>query len=136
MAPLSTPAPPIPSHNPIPLSASQEAEVREVYYKRVRQRCAPEIKDFAACAINRTISATWACRRERLAMNACMVQFASQAEQDAAREEWFATRDERRAAREAKERRRVEQEKFHREWWGLDENGRRKFEEKEREQER
>jgi hypothetical protein len=30
--------------NPLPLSASQEQEVKQMYYKRVRARCAPEIK--------------------------------------------------------------------------------------------
>jgi COX assembly protein 1 len=30
--------------NPLPLSASQEAEVRKLYYARVRTRCADEIK--------------------------------------------------------------------------------------------
>ena len=75
--------------------------------------------DFASCALNRTISATWACRQQRLAMNNCMIAHASQQEQDAAREEWFATRDERRKEREAKEARKKEQEKFHRAWWGM-----------------
>lgn len=58
-------------------------------------------------------------------MNTCMLQFANQAEQDTARDEWFATRDVRKKEREDKEERRKEQEKFHREWWGLDENGKR-----------
>jgi len=52
-------------------------------------------------------------------MNACMVQHATQSEQDAAREEWFATRLKRQRDREKREERRKEQEKFHREWWGL-----------------
>lgn len=65
------------------------------------------------------------CRAQRRAMNTCMIQYATQGEQDAAREEWFATRDVRRKEREAKEEKRKEQEKFHREWWGLDENGKR-----------
>ncbi len=52
-------------------------------------------------------------------MNNCMVKHATQAEQDAAREEWFATRLKRQIEREKKEERRKEQEKFHREWWGL-----------------
>ena len=52
-------------------------------------------------------------------MNKCMVSHATQEEQDAAREEWFATRDKRIKEREEKERRKLEQEKFHREWWGL-----------------
>lgn len=69
--------------------------------------------------MNRTISATWACRTERLGMNSCMVSYATQKEQDAAREEWFSTRDERMRQREEKEKKRKEQEKFHREWWGL-----------------
>ncbi|KAL8900009.1 MAG: hypothetical protein Q9192_001296 [Flavoplaca navasiana] len=107
------------SRNPIPLSSSQETQVRELYYKRVRGYCADEIRDFASCALNRTISATWACRQQRLAMNNCMIAHASQQEQDAAREEWFATRDERRKEREAKEARKKEQEKFHRAWWGM-----------------
>lgn len=52
-------------------------------------------------------------------MNSCMVSHATQHEQDAAREEWFATRDVRQREREQKEKRKKEQEKFHREWWGL-----------------
>lgn len=52
-------------------------------------------------------------------MNNCMIKHATQAEQDAAREEWFATRLKRQRDRELKEERRKEQEKFHREWWGL-----------------
>lgn len=78
-----------------------------------------KLLDFAACATNRTISATWACRAERLGMNSCMVSYATQKEQDAAREEWFSTRDERMRQREEKEKKIKEQEKFHREWWGL-----------------
>lgn len=35
---------PLPSRNPLPLSASQEAQVRELYYKRVRGYCANEIR--------------------------------------------------------------------------------------------
>jgi len=34
----------VPSRNPIPLSASQEAQVRDVFYARVRSRCTDEIK--------------------------------------------------------------------------------------------
>ena len=75
--------------------------------------------DFAACALHRTFSATWVCRPERHIMNSCMLVHATQHEQDAAREEWFATRGQRMQEREAKERKKAEQEKFHREWWGL-----------------
>ena len=35
---------PMPSRNPLPLSASQEAQVREVFNARVRGMCADEIK--------------------------------------------------------------------------------------------
>lgn len=35
---------PVPSRNPLPLSASQEAQVRELYHSRVRSYCAAEIK--------------------------------------------------------------------------------------------
>jgi COX assembly protein 1 len=38
------PLPPLPSRNPIPLSASQEAQVRDVFYARVRSKCVDEIK--------------------------------------------------------------------------------------------
>lgn len=34
----------MPSKNPLPLSATQEAQVRDVYYARVRGLCAEEIK--------------------------------------------------------------------------------------------
>ena len=55
---------------------------------------------FAECAVNRTITATWVCREQRLAMNACMVAHAKPEEEDRAREEWFATHEERRKAKE------------------------------------
>ncbi|KAK2768323.1 hypothetical protein FQN54_000176 [Arachnomyces sp. PD_36] len=120
--PPQTSTPDINIRNPTPLSATQEAQVRDIYYKRVRGHCAAEIKgmsaapeayntsfyrnkepnnspEFAACAINRTISATWVCRQQRLAMNSCMVAHAKPEEEDRAREEWFAGRDERRRAR-------------------------------------
>ncbi len=66
-------------------------------------------------------------------MNSCMVAHATQEEQDRAREEWFATRDLRRKEREEKEAKRKEQEKFHREWWGLDEQGKRVMDKQARE---
>lgn len=34
----------VPSRNPLPLSASQEAQVRDIYYQNVRAQCADEIK--------------------------------------------------------------------------------------------
>ena len=52
-------------------------------------------------------------------MNSCMILHATQMEKDAAREEWFATRDLRQRQREEKELRKKEQEKFHRDWWNL-----------------
>ncbi|KAK2747209.1 hypothetical protein FQN55_005204 [Onygenales sp. PD_40] len=99
----SSPTPPasINFRNPLPLSAAQEAQVQDLFHKRVRGHCAAEIKEFAACAINRTITATWICRKQRLAMNACMVEHAKPEVEDRAREEWFAGREERRRAREA-----------------------------------
>lgn len=44
---LPTPPPErlgVPSRNPLPLSASQESQVRDIYYARVRKQCAEEIK--------------------------------------------------------------------------------------------
>jgi COX assembly mitochondrial protein 1 len=40
---------PMPSRNPLPLSASQEAQVRELYHARVRNYCAAEIKGKQSC---------------------------------------------------------------------------------------
>jgi COX assembly protein 1 len=34
----------VPSRNPLPLSASQEAQVRDIFHARVRKQCAKEIK--------------------------------------------------------------------------------------------
>lgn len=48
-----------------------------------------------------------------------MALHATEEEHDRAREEWFAQRMVRAKEREHKERRKIEQEKFHREWWGL-----------------
>lgn len=66
-------------------------------------------------------------------MNACMKAHATPAEQDAAREEWFAKRLERQKEKERKARRKMEQENFLREWWGLPEKDR---EERRREEEK
>ncbi|KAJ5987598.1 hypothetical protein N7451_011963 [Penicillium sp. IBT 35674x] len=99
--PAATPAPrKYNLRNPLPLSASQEQEVKLLYYKRVRSHCAPEIKAFAECAVNRTVTATWICRTQRLAMNSCMVAHANPEEEDRAREDWFATYEERRRQKE------------------------------------
>jgi COX assembly mitochondrial protein 1 len=46
-----------------------------------------------------------------------MLRFANQEEMDAARAEWFAKFDERKAEREAKEEQRRKDEVFWREWW-------------------
>ncbi|KAF1825224.1 uncharacterized protein K489DRAFT_305271, partial [Dissoconium aciculare CBS 342.82] len=108
---------PNPTRSPLPLSSSQESQVRELYHKRVRMKCADEVRDFAACCTGRTFTATIMCRTQQKAMNSCMMRYATQAEQDAARAEWFATIDERRVQREQKEAKRVEDEKFWREWW-------------------
>ncbi|KAJ9623800.1 uncharacterized protein PV06_10295 [Exophiala oligosperma] len=121
MAPSIIPEPHRPSsttrtennlHNPLPLSASQESEVRKLYYARVRARCADEIKQFADCARGKTFSVAWTCRTEHRAMNSCMIQWATKAEEDAAREEWFAGVLERKRKREeelaAVEKRRIE----------------------------
>jgi COX assembly mitochondrial protein 1 len=101
--------PPTPSlRNPLPLSAAQEAQVRDLYYKKVRSQCATEIKEFAACARNRTFSLSWACKAEQFAMNSCMIAHATRQAEDAAREEWFEGVQERRIERE-KEKVAVEQ---------------------------
>ena len=42
-APKTTPLL-LPSRNPLPLSAGQEQQVRDLYYKRVRGYCADEIR--------------------------------------------------------------------------------------------
>ena len=36
------------SRNPLLLNAAQEGEVRDIYYKRVRSKCTPEIKGMPA----------------------------------------------------------------------------------------
>ncbi|KAL9092569.1 MAG: hypothetical protein Q9165_004373 [Trypethelium subeluteriae] len=123
-------------HNPAPLSSAQEQQVRELYHKRVRTKCADEIREFATCAQTQTYLSTLRCRPQNRAMNACMLTHATQAEQDAAREEWFLSRDKRKAEREAKEERRRESERKHREWWGLDEQGRRRWDQQEEEERR
>ncbi|TEA18895.1 hypothetical protein C8034_v010822 [Colletotrichum sidae] len=130
---------PMPSRNPLPLSASQEAQIRDIYHARVRDACAPEIKAFADCALNRTFTVSFVCREQLRAMNGCMKTHATPAAHDAAREEWFAKRLERQKERERKAVKKAQQEDFIREWWGLPEKDaetRRKEEEKMRMTER
>ncbi|KAG8668417.1 hypothetical protein FPOAC2_07702 [Fusarium poae] len=112
----------VPSRNPLPLSASQEAQVRDIFYQKVRKECADEIKAFAACALGRTFTVSFACRAEHRVMNNCMKIHATQAAHDEAREEWFALRIERQKEREKKARVAQAQEEFMREWWGLPEH--------------
>ncbi|RMD43785.1 hypothetical protein DV735_g1381, partial [Chaetothyriales sp. CBS 134920] len=101
MATLPTSTPPqAPSQdlrNPLPLSSKQESEVRDIYHRKVRALCAPEIGAFAACARGRSFSLAWACKAEQLAMNSCMMLHAREKRiKDEAREEWFAGIVERR----------------------------------------
>ncbi|KAK0946127.1 hypothetical protein LTR29_002441 [Friedmanniomyces endolithicus] len=100
----------------------QEAQVKELYHKRVRTKCADEVRDFASCCSSRTFTATIMCRGQQKAMNTCMKQYATQDEQDSAREEWFATMDKRREEREQKEAKKKIDEVFWREWWAKDPN--------------
>ncbi|KAK2595643.1 hypothetical protein QQS21_006614 [Conoideocrella luteorostrata] len=111
----------VPSRNPLPLSATQESQVRDIYYARVRKQCAEEIKAFAACAQVSNFAVTFSCRAEHRVMNNCMKLHATPEEHDAAREEWFAMRMERHKQRERKAKVAAAQEEFIREWWGLPE---------------
>ncbi|KAF2107535.1 cytochrome c oxidase biogenesis protein Cmc1 like-domain-containing protein [Lophiotrema nucula] len=104
--------------NPTPLSAPQEQQVRDLYYKNVREKCADEIKDFAACAMGRTITMVFKCRPQKLAMNNCMLKYQGHEEMDKARAEWFRLAGERKRQREEEERRLQENRKLKREWWG------------------
>ncbi|KAH6642840.1 cytochrome c oxidase biogenesis protein Cmc1 like-domain-containing protein [Boeremia exigua] len=110
--------------NPTPLSAPQEQQVRDLYYKNVRAKCAAEIEAFAQCALGRTLTMIYACRAPRLAMNTCMLQYQNQDSLDAARSEWFALAEERKAARLEHKRRLLDAREKHKEWWNLDDGGR------------
>jgi COX assembly mitochondrial protein 1 len=98
---------------PLPLSSSQEAEVRKLYYSKVRSLCSSEIAAFAACARGRTITLAWACKAEQFAMNSCMIGHSQGGKvEDEAREEWFRTvegkkEEERREKAEVERRREV-----------------------------
>lgn len=35
---------PLPTRNPLPLSPTQESQIRELYHERVRRKCSDEIK--------------------------------------------------------------------------------------------
>lgn len=74
--------------------------------------------------MGRTFTAPFVCRESLHVMNSCMKLHATQEEQDAAREEWFAQRLQRQKERERKALRKAEQEAFLREWWGLPEKDR------------
>ncbi|KAF4439202.1 cytochrome c oxidase biogenesis [Fusarium acutatum] len=110
----------VPSRNPLPLSASQEAQVRDIFYQKAMTTNKPPA--FAACALGRTFTVSFACRAEHRSMNSCMKLHATQSAHDEAREEWFALRIERQRERERKARVAQAQEEFMREWWGLPEH--------------
>jgi COX assembly protein 1 len=128
--------------NPTPLSAPQEQQVRDIYYKSVRAKCATEIEGaspracrplpqptnmppaFAQCALGRTVTMIYACREPRLAMNSCMLQYQNQDELDKARAQWFQLAGERKAARQEHARKLLDAQSKHKEWWNLDDSGR------------
>lgn len=56
-------------------------------------------------------------------MNNCMIQYQNQEEFDKARAEWFQLAGERKRQREEMERKIEEGRRKHKEWWGLDEEG-------------
>jgi len=59
-------------------------------------------------------------------MNTCMNSYATREEEDRAREQWFERLPERRAEREREEEWKEGQRRLKREWWELDESGRRR----------
>jgi len=71
--------------------------------------------------MGRTLTVSFACAAPKRAMNSCLKDHATPAEQDAAREEWFALRLERQRERERRAAKKAGQEDFLREWWGLPE---------------
>ncbi|KAF2030571.1 hypothetical protein EK21DRAFT_65378 [Setomelanomma holmii] len=109
--------------NPTPLSAPQEQQVKDLYYKNVRAKCAAEIETFAQCALGRTFTMIYACRKPRLAMNSCMLQYQNQDELDKARAEWFQLAGERKRQREEHQRQLEDARSKHKEWWNLDDTG-------------
>ncbi|KAL6708883.1 hypothetical protein ACN47E_002290 [Coniothyrium glycines] len=110
--------------NPTPLSAPQEQQVKDLYYKNVRAKCAAEIEQFAQCALGRTFTMIYACRQPRLKMNSCMLQYQNQEELDKARAEWFTLASTRRAQRLEHARKLEDARHKHKEWWNLDDQGR------------
>lgn len=80
-------------------------------YRRNRANSATYLLEFADCAVNRTVTVTWFCRKQRLAMNSCMIAHATPEEEDLARMEWFAKRAEERRKREKEEREVAERRK-------------------------
>lgn len=56
-------------------------------------------------------------------MNSCMLQYQGQDEMDKARAQWFQLAGERREKREEHARKLEEARRQHKEWWGLDEQG-------------
>ncbi|GAA86702.1 hypothetical protein AKAW_04816 [Aspergillus luchuensis IFO 4308] len=108
--------------NPLPLSAAQEAEVKQLYYKRVRSLCAPEIKGenhppYTPIPIPISFPSSKPKgkvirRMRRQPHNNSNMAHAKPEVEDRAREEWFATHEERRKAKEEElakvERRREE----------------------------
>jgi COX assembly protein 1 len=65
----------------------------------------------------------YACRPQKLTMNTCMLQYQGPDELDKARAEWFALAGERRRDKEERARLVEESKRRHKEWWGLDEEG-------------
>ncbi|KAF2638237.1 hypothetical protein P280DRAFT_471361 [Massarina eburnea CBS 473.64] len=120
--PTGIPGKKLPS-NPTPLSAPQEQQVRDLYYRNVREKCAEEVKAFVACASGRTFTMVWACRDQKLTMNSCMLQYQGQDEMDKARAEWFQLAGDRKEKRKELDRQIEEGKRKHREWWNLDEHG-------------
>lgn len=57
-------------------------------------------------------------------MNGCMISYATLEEQDRAREEWFASREDRRKQKEKEAAEHEAKLKLKRDFWGVNEEGR------------
>jgi len=68
------------------LSPAEETSVRELFEKRTRDRCTHELQEFTNCAMGRTFSVTWMCRREKKAMMACVRRYSTPRDLETARD--------------------------------------------------
>jgi len=78
------------------LSRREEETLLKTTKARALQECDPVVKEFAECAMGRTVSVAWACKDKLKRVQECMIQYTGPEPMEIVRAEYLRLRDQQR----------------------------------------